>query len=151
MSVLSTARAKIAGWFRRTEAKQRRRASVCGHATNIEDCEMIDGFKYGLNPEHFIGRSRPSHCIPCLRKKSIYCAWCGKEILVGMQVSLQKPTEGFVYTHPVTTHELGDQHTYVGCLRESCVHELPLWVGKWSKTSQVKDVERALAIDVYQS
>lgn len=91
-------------------------ATQCGHLTMIRGSFTAFGETFsGRVP---VVRGRTMYCHACLGKMSIRCAWCGRPIVPGHEVTLYLEQPGVkMPSYAVSyTHEDTGQRAYVGCL-----------------------------------
>lgn len=120
--------------------KKKYKASQCGHKTKrAGKLKKFDEETFLLQmPLNDDGK--PDYCIDCISDMTIKCAWCGKPIFVGDQVTLYSPAD--------PDHEMPDyaiEHKggtkskqYVGCLRWECAETGADICGIWVPPGEVK-------------
>jgi hypothetical protein len=109
--------------FRRTYI-----ANACGHRTKLI------GWAEALGRNCLMGmpvedNGRPDHCLECVAKMAIRCAWCGGPILITERVTLRFADES---TRPDAAHDPDDERLVVGCIgcaemgaADCCAHWMP--------------------------
>lgn len=116
---------------------------MCGHKTKQKG--KISAFGVATittMPINTLGSV--DYCLKCIQKMAIKCAWCGKPIFIGDDITLYSPSEDFeIPDYAVTYGENKSQ--VVGCLRPSCADTYADKAGYWAPGDDHKGVARITA------
>lgn len=94
-------------------------ANICGHETKQEGFIHNDDFcKITIMEMPLTENGHPDYCLECIGNMSTHCAWCGKQIFIGDQITLYALKEGanVEINESSVSYELGGLTTYVGCV-----------------------------------
>lgn len=94
-------------------------ASVCGHWTLLKGTVSLWD-----TTEHLVlkpnSEGSPDYCVHCLAMYAIRCAWCGRAIFIGDEVTLRIPWDETLVPAYATIYNHSPHDLVVGCTREEC-------------------------------
>lgn len=113
-------------------------ANLCGHRTKLTGQLCSHGHNHTMSMP-LAENGQPEHCLDCIGKMSIKCAWCENTIDIGDPVTLYVQNESFVIPqHAVRYGE--DPIRLVGCLGWECAQSGADRQGFWMPPGIVERV-----------
>ncbi len=122
-------------------------ANVCGHLTKKAGKVTSHGESYTISMP-LSENGNPDHCLDCIAKMSIRCAWCENPIHIGDPITLYIPGESYKVPEHAVRYDK-DESRLVGCLSWECADTGADRQGFWMPPGTVARVPSPIEMLMY--
>jgi hypothetical protein len=119
----------------------------CGH--KCKEIDYVSAYGGTTQTKISIVKGKTEYCHKCLEKMTIRCAWCGRPIFIGDQITLYSTNSNDFKAHEDSVIYDKKNLSYVGCPRRDCAETgadyCGIWIPPGKVYRQTSVIELALA------